>query len=149
MCVDLSLGFLFYSIDLYFCLCASTILFDSVFFRSVLFPNIWVFFSDVFLLGISSLIPFFFQKIYFVILILLNLLRLISWAECGNMSVLANLYMYIIFNTYLKRVFILLMLCTVFQKCQSRSFDIVIWVFLFLTVFCLLVLSVTEWREEI
>ena len=25
-CVDLSLGFLFYSIDLYFCLCASTIL---------------------------------------------------------------------------------------------------------------------------
>ena len=25
-CMDLSLGFLFYSIDLYFCLCASTIL---------------------------------------------------------------------------------------------------------------------------
>ena len=24
MCVDLSLGFLFHSIDLYFCLCAST-----------------------------------------------------------------------------------------------------------------------------
>ena len=29
MCVDLSLGFLFCSIDLYVCLCASTILFDD------------------------------------------------------------------------------------------------------------------------
>ena len=29
MCMDLSLGFLFYSIDLYFCLCAITILLDN------------------------------------------------------------------------------------------------------------------------
>ena len=36
MCVDLSLGFLFCSIDLYFCLCASTVLSWSLFHKALI-----------------------------------------------------------------------------------------------------------------